>query len=312
MRRLIIFIVILTIFSFACGLFTPASQPAPQPVSSSQGISPTETVIPLETFTSVPTFTVEVPTVPPPPPAAQPPEAGFLLEDERMINGYAIRFWRNPDDPLGFSSVVLIESTWQAPIRVNMASAINDLTGSDLNADGYPDLVVETYSGGAHCCFGTQVFSLRPGGATLILQKPESNAGGTFEDLNADGISEFVTYDDSFAYQYCPYAAGVAVKVIMAYDPKQDRYLPASPRFPDQYADEIATNEERALAAPGDLGEWDSTNICAVLPLALDYLYTGQPDRARTEFYNRYSGLDTDLKWNEVLQVVQGSPLYTP
>lgn len=285
MRRLIIFSAILTLFSFACKLYTPNVQPETGSLS---------------------------PTSAPPPPAARPPEEGYVLENELLINGYAIRFWRNPNDALGFSSILLIESAWQEPIRVEMVSAINDLTGNDLNADGYADMVVETYSGGAHCCFGTQVFSLRPEGASLILQKPESNVGGTFEDLNADGVFEFITYDDSFAYEYCAYAAGVVVKVIMAYDSGQDRYLPASPRFPEQYIDEIATNEERASAVPGELGEWEGTNICAVLPLALDYLYIGQTDKARTEFYSRYTGLDADLKWEEILRTVQDSPLYTP
>jgi hypothetical protein len=241
-----------------------------------------------------------------------PPEAGYLLQEERLVKGYAIRIWRNPDDQLGFESILLIEANSQAPIRVDMFSALHDLTGSDLNADSYPDLVVETYSGGAHCCFGTQVFSLRPDAPALILQKPESNAGGYFENLGTDNAFEFVTYDDSFAYQYCPYAAGVLVKVVMAYDAGQDRYLPASPRFPEQYAEEIATNEERAQYAPGELGEWDGSNICAVLPLALDYLYMGQPEQAQTEFASRYSGNDTDVKWAEILQVVQSSVLYTP
>jgi len=312
MQRLTTLTVGLILLSLACSLFTPASNPSPQPASSPMGAPATETAALPVTFTPIPTLTLSAPTAPPPPPAVNAPGAGYLLEDERLINGYAIRFWRNTNDPMGFESVLIIESAWQAPIRVDMASAINDLTGNDLNADGYPDVVVETYSGGAHCCFGTQVFSLRPNGAALILQKPESNAGGYFEDLNADSVSEFITYDDSFAYQYCPYAAGVSVKAILAYEAGQDRYIPASPRFADDYSEDIATHEQRALAAPGEMGEWDSTNICAVLPLALDYLYTGQPDRARTEFYGRYSGLDTDLKWNEVLQVVQGSPLYTP
>jgi hypothetical protein len=290
MRRLTIFIAALTIFSLACRLFIPASTPVPVPATE--------------------TATMPAATVAPPP--ASPPETGYVLQEELLINGYAIRIWRNPDDQLGFDSILLIESAGRAPIRVEMVSAIHDLTGGDLNADGFPDLVVETYSGGAHCCFGTQVFSLRPTGATLILQKPESNAGGYFENLGTDKVSEFITYDDSFAYQYCPYAAGVLVKVIMAYDAGQDRYLPASPRFPEQYTEELAANEERARYAPGELGEWDGSNICAILPLALDYLYLGQPERAQTEFASRYFGPDTDAKWAEILQVVQSSPLYTP
>jgi len=291
MQRLAALIVILTIISLACRLFTPASTPVPVSVTA--------------------TDTSQPPTVAAPPPAS-PPETGYLMQEERLINGYAIRFWKNPDDQLGFESILLIEAAGQAPIRVDMVSALHDLTGSDLNADGFPELVVETYSGGAHCCFGTQVFSLRPGAPVLILQKPESNAGGYFENLGTDRVSEFITYDDSFAYQYCPYAAGVTVKVIMAYDPGQDRYLPASPRFADQYAEEIATNEERAQYAPGELGEWDGTNICAALPLALDYLYMGEPERAQSEFASRYSGPDADAKWTEILQVVQSSALYTP
>ena len=311
MRRLAAFIAALTIFSLACGLFSPASKPVPQPATVTPGMGVTETVPAPETFTPIPTFTLQAPTVAPLPPAAAAPEADYLLKEERLISGHAIRIWTNPNDQLGFDSILLIETAGQTPIRVDMFSALHDLTGSDFNRDGYPEVVVETYSGGAHCCFGTQAYSLRES-AALILQKPESNAGGYFEDIDVDGISEFVTYDDSFAYQYCPYAAGVSVKSILAYDAGQDWYVPVSPRFPEQYTEDIAMHEQRAASAPGEMGEWDGTNICGILPLALDYLYLGQPEKARTEFYNRYLGADVDVKWNEVLQVVQPSPLYTP
>ena len=305
MRRIAFFITALTIFSFACGLFTPTSTPDVQPAPVTATVSATEA------FTPIPTFTQQAPTDSTQPPAASAPETGYRLEEERLINGYAIRIWRNPDSEIGFDNILLIEAAGQAPIRVDMVSAINDTTGSDVNGDGNPEVVVETFSGGAHCCFGTQVYSLRDA-AVLILQKPESNAGGYFEDLDGNYVQEFVTYDDSFAYQYCPFAASVGVKSILTYDFTLNTYIPASPRFPEQYTEDIDTHTQRALAAPGELGEWDGTNMCAVLPLALDYLYTGQPEIAKTEFYNRYSGLDTDQKWNEIFQVVQGSPLYIP
>lgn len=294
MRRLTISLVALLILATACRLFIPASNPNPEPATVPAVVSPAPSLTPL------------------PPPPASAPDSDYILQDERLINGYAIRLWMNPSDQLGFESILLIEATGKPVVRVETVSAINDLTGSDLNADGSPDLVVETYTGGAHCCFGTQVFSLRPDEAALILEKHPSNAGGTFEDLNADGVSEFVTYDDSFAYQYCPYAAGVEVKAILAYDPGQDHYLPASPRFADQYAQDISLNEQRAQAAPSELGEWDGSNICAILPLVLDYLYAGQPERAKSEFTSRYSAPDADAKWTEILQVVQDSPLYMP
>lgn len=306
MRRQVTFIAIFTMIAFACGLFTLASNPSPQPV-----FHPVATSLP-STFTTVPIFTEQALTVPPPPPTADPPEVGYLLQEERLINGYAIRIWKNPADQLSFDNILLIQAAGQTPIRVDMFSALHNLTGNDLNGDGFPDVVVETYSGGAHCCFGTQVYSLWPDAAVLILKKPETNAGGYFEDLDTDGVSEFITYDDSFAYQYCPYAAGVSVKAIMAYEPEHNRYLPASPRFLEQYADEISRNKDRALAAPGELGEWDGTNICAILPLALDYLYLGQPAKAQSEFASRYSGSDMDTKWTEIMYVVQSSSFYTP
>jgi hypothetical protein len=306
MRRIALSIIALTIISLTCRLFTPASIPDVQPVPV------TETVSVPPTITPIPTSTIQAPPIAPQPPPATAPELDYLLQEERQVNGYAIRVWRNPNDQLGFESILMIEGAGQPPIRVDMFSALHDLTGGDLNGDSYPDVVVETYSGGAHCCFGTQVYSLRPDAAVLILKKPESNAGGYFEDLDADGISEFITYDDSFAYQYCPYAAGVSVKVVMAYELGEDRYIPESLRFPEQYTEEIATNQQRALAAPGELGEWDGTNICAILPLVLDYLYLGQPDLAQTEFSTRYSGADGVQKWGEILQVVQSSSLYTP
>jgi len=174
-------------------------------------------------------------------------------------------------------------------------------------------VIIETYTGGAHCCFGTQVYSLGET-PTLILKKPESNAGGLFQDLDGDRIYEFVTYDDIFAYQYCPYVSSPFVKVIMVYDAKKESYLPSSPNFPEEYTDDIAEDtigaERVARANVSESGEWDETTKCSVLPLVLDYIYLGDLETARSELDRVYTFDDLDQFWNEVMLIIQDSPLY--
>ncbi|MCF6278635.1 MAG: VCBS repeat-containing protein [Anaerolineales bacterium] len=284
LRKRHLFFVVAPFFLLACGI-------APSPTSA-----PMPTEIPV------------IPTATPSPPAAVSPGENYQLVDEVLLAGYGIRLWQNTQDM--FAGVAMIEKENVPSVRIEMASAIETITGTDLNGDGYPDAVIETYSGGAHCCFGTQVYSLgeRP---LLLFKKPESNAGGQFQDINGDGIYEFVTYDDVLAYQYCAYAESPFTKVIMIYDAAQQSYLPASPRFPEEYAENIQRDIETAASVqPGDYGEWDETAKCGVLPLLLDYAYLNQFDQARNALLQYYPYDDAEAFWNEVMLLLQDSPLY--
>lgn len=308
MRRFWLLLNILAIFIMACNL-----------LSRYPGFIPTITIPSLMLTSPSPIFVTATPSLSITPTAIPttlppvPPDGGiYQLKDERIIGTYTVQRWTNPTNQIGFDDVVTINSPEQPPIRVDMASNINSLTGTDINKDGYPEVIIETYSGGAHCCSSTLVYSLRTT-PVLILQKPESNAGGVFPDLDHDGIREFETADDLFAYLYCPYAGSPSVRVIMEYDPQKDLYVPTSPRFTDSYAPMIAEHVYRAEAGqPGGLGEWDNTTKCSILPLVLDYLYTGQKDKAYAELYRLYLYPDVEDFWKEIYQRVGESPLYTP
>jgi hypothetical protein len=80
----------------------------------------------------------------------------------------------------------------------------------DLESDGQPDVVLGLYTGGAHCCFVDQVFSLDPGTMTYVkIEHDFLDAGARivkldahYEFLSADAnISEagFTDYADSGA-----------------------------------------------------------------------------------------------------------------
>jgi hypothetical protein len=86
----------------------------------------------------------------------------------------------------------------------------------DLEPSGEPDVVLDLYSGGAHCCVVVQAFSFDPG--TMTYVKTERNFGDPgyeLVDLRHDGRYEFLTADDSFAYEFTDYAAsGLPIQIL--------------------------------------------------------------------------------------------------
>ena len=239
------------------------------------------------------------------------PNAVYEIEEERIIGPYVIRIWRNTTSEMlmNFDSIATIQTVGQPMTQIDMAPGLHDLTGTDITGEGNPDVVIETYSGGAHCCFSTIVYDLGPT-PTEVLRTPESNCSGSFEDLDNDGVMEFVTCDDLFSYQYCCFAGSPAVKIIMKYYPDEG-YLPASTSFRLLYAEDIANHTAAAeKAPPGEYCEWDETNKCAVLPVVLDYLYSGQWDMAWSELDRLYPHADRETFKEEIIQAVGMSDLY--
>lgn len=239
------------------------------------------------------------------------PNAVYALKEERTIGNYAIRLWQNTAKGASrFEDLVTISAPGQRQVQVESVSQINPLTGKDITGEGNPDVVIDSYTGGAHCCFITTVYDL---GSTLlkVLETRESNCGGKFEDLDGDRTLEFITCDDSFVYQYCCYAGTPVVKVILKYEAGKG-YRPAGPRFAQQYAADIAAHTELAKnAKPEDHCEWDKTNKCAVLPLILDYLYSGAPAKAWEALALYYKYTDAARFRAEIERRVSQSPYYT-
>lgn len=338
----------LLIFSLACGLVVPVSPPTPTldsalETSTGEARVPTKTKIPststpnilatqlkadagtvtaIAAYTSTPSPSATVEIDPEdlieeesliPPPAVSPGES-YRLENEILIDAYGIRYWRHTDSVTGTDDIILIEKTGMDSIKIESASGIVTLTDDDINDDGTPDIIVESYTGkNTHCCYGTEVYSLGEE-AILILEKPKSNVSGEFEDITDDGIYEFITADDVFSKKYCPFVSSPFVKVIMAYDEKEASYLPASPNFPEEYIqiieDDTYNAERVSRTSSKENGEWDETTKCSILPLMLDYIYTGDMEMARSELDRLYDFDDKEIFWNDVMLIVQESALY--
>jgi hypothetical protein len=86
----------------------------------------------------------------------------------------------------------------------------------DLEHNGQPDVVLDLFSGGAHCCSIEQIFSFDPG--TMTYVETERNFGDPGErivDLGHNGRHEFLTADDSFAFAFTDFAAsGLPIQIL--------------------------------------------------------------------------------------------------
>ena len=79
------------------------------------------------------------------------------------------------------------------------------VAATDLDGDGEPEVVVDVYTGGAHCCTISQI--LRWDGARYAtLDRTWGDPSYAVDDVDGDGRPELVTADDRSAYLYGSYA----------------------------------------------------------------------------------------------------------
>jgi hypothetical protein len=91
------------------------------------------------------------------------------------------------------------------------------VTIRDLDGDGEPEVLVDLYTGGAHCCSYTVILRFDGGtyrGTVALWGDP----GYGLRDLDRDGRPELVTADDRFAYTFTSYAASFLPLRIESYD----------------------------------------------------------------------------------------------
>jgi hypothetical protein len=116
----------------------------------------------------------------------------------------------------------------------------------DLEHSGSPDVVLDLYSGGAHCCSVEQVFSYAPSSGTYV--KTERNFGDPGDRIRViDNRDLFFTADDRFAYAFTDYAASGLPLQILSFSDGQ--FEDVTRTFPT----EIAADAQRWMKAFTDM-----------------------------------------------------------
>jgi hypothetical protein len=95
------------------------------------------------------------------------------------------------------------------------------LAVEDLDGNGELEILLDLYSGGAHCCSSTRIYHRSGDPARYqVLTHDWGNPGYRLEDLEGDRRLEFVTGDDAFSGAFTSYAASRRPPVIFRFDGK--------------------------------------------------------------------------------------------
>jgi len=111
---------------------------------------------------------------------------------------------------------------------------IRDLDG------GEPEVLVDLYSGGAHCCMLTLILRWDPAARTYRSTLGYwGNFGSDLVDLDGDGRPEFSAFDERFVYTFTAYVYSVAPIQIWSY--RGGKLVDVTRKFPARIAKNAAT-----------------------------------------------------------------------
>lgn len=101
----------------------------------------------------------------------------------------------------------------------------------DLDGDVEPEIVLDLFWGGAHCCWYSQVYRYIAGANTYLLATHVwGNVAYRSADLDHDGLREFVSADDRFSYEFTSFAASSWPVQIWTY--RAGRFLDVTRKLP--------------------------------------------------------------------------------
>lgn len=116
---------------------------------------------------------------------------------ENLWDGYKIEIAAAPEGAPAQCRAALRSADGKVLFEVTGAEAlVNAISGSDVNGDGKPDVVIETHRTAGQCCYTYSI--LTPGENPPLVRQITTTPPLVFEDRDNDGKVEIATHDFAF------------------------------------------------------------------------------------------------------------------
>lgn len=133
--------------------------------------------------------------------------------------------------------------------------------GKLATSDAAPSVLLQGFSGGAHCCATMQVITPSVGRLKVLSFEPVDGEGDTSfpRDIDGDGTVDFIRQDDSFRYAFASGAGSYSPPVILNVYKGQVVDVSAQPAYRALW-EKYST---RTHAACADRSDEDRNGACA-------------------------------------------------
>lgn len=162
-------------------------------------------------------------------------------------------------------------------------------------------LVIEQFSGGAHCCWSYWILNLLPH-HEVVYDSQEYPVGYELHpvDLDKDGVFEFTQGILTFDYfDRLSHAVSPIPTVVFKYEEKKNKYVPASHIFPEYLLHGIEEDIQKVkeLNEKTDFATYDDSSgdyLSILLQVVLRYIYAGKEKEAWLFYDKEYHLFDKE------------------
>jgi len=132
--------------------------------------------------------------------------AQFDIDNQLKLESGGLSFIATYDS-VNFCSYLLVTSRDSGTVfQQDCMERIVSLTADDLDADGNKEILIETFTGGAHCCTSLILGRVKGSSFNMLDTIYWGNCGYEVKDLNKDGKKEIIGCFDIFTYFYTNFA----------------------------------------------------------------------------------------------------------
>jgi hypothetical protein len=224
-------------------------------------------------------------------------------QDELAIEGVTLIRVRRSDQSEAL--VAREETGWEHVVLEGFRLAFFNQARHALRRGPGHHVIVQDWSGGAHCCFDYYVLHVHG----VAVRREGVIRGGDCElkvaDLDNDGAPELIACDARFAYAFdLPFADSPLLPVVYTF---RDRsYVADNRKYPQVFRYRIA-RDRRRLAEAAQAGDARAARAAAI-SLLLHTLYAGRVTEAWCGFDRGYRWSDRAAVRQEVLDTLRRAP----